>query len=192
MVKMICEINPKYKDYVETTKFGKEVLIGEMNRAVYGNVMSGLLFYQKLATFLEGEGYEPNPYDACTWNKQVKGSQMTIQLFVDDLCCSHKSQIELDKMMCIINQKFKTEKQELTVTNGNVHDYLGIKIDFSDPKLVRFTMYNFLEDILSEVDARGDMKGYAVTPAADKLFEIDRNSKDLSPQDADFFHRIVA
>ena len=192
MVKMICKINPKYEEYVATKKYSKRILIGEMNRAVYGNVMSGLLFYQKLATFLEGEGFEPNPYDACTWNKQLEGLQMTIQFFVDDLCCSHKSQIELDKMMHIINQKFKMEKQELTVTNGNVHDYLGITINFSYPKLVRFTMYDFLEDILSEVDAQGNMSGYAVTPAADKLFEIDENSEDLSVEDADFFHRIVA
>ena len=55
-------------------------------------------------------------------------------------------------MMEITNDYFKTDKQELTVTVGNVHEYLGITIDFSDPKLVRFTMYDFLEDILTEAD----------------------------------------
>ena len=93
--------------------------------------------------------------------------------------------------MYTVNQKFKTEKQELTVTNRNVHDYLRITIDSSDPKLVLFTMYDFLEDILSEVGARGDMAGHAVTPAADEVFEIDENSEDLSVEDADSFHRMV-
>ena len=72
---MICEINPEYREYVATTKHGKKILIGEMNKAVYGNVMSGILFYEKLAGFLDEQGFDPNPYDAYTWNKQVDGSQ---------------------------------------------------------------------------------------------------------------------
>ena len=78
------------------------------------------------------------------------------------------------------------------MTKGNVHEYLGITIDFSDPKLVRFTMYDFLEDILTEADTRGDMNDEAVTPANDKLFEIDEESEELDAEGAGFFHRMVA
>ena len=122
----------------------------------------------------------------------IDGSQMTIQFYVDDICCSHASQSEIDKMMKVTNDYFKTDKQELTVTVGNIHEYLGITIDFSDPKLVRFTMYDFLEDILTEADTGDDMNGEAVTPANDKLFEIDKESKELDAEGADFFHRMVA
>lgn len=159
MVDMICEIDSKYINYILVMNQGERILIGKMNKAIYNNVSSGLLFYQKLATFLEQEGFEVNPYNAFTWNKQVQGSKMTIQFYVDNICFSHKSQKELDKILSMINGKSKTKNQELTVTRGNVRDYLGITIDFSDPKLVQFTMYELLEGILSELDERGVMKG---------------------------------
>ena len=66
MVDMICEIDEKYRDYVHTNKKGNKVLVGEMNKAVYGNCLSGLIFYNKLADFLRDEGYSCNPYDKCT------------------------------------------------------------------------------------------------------------------------------
>ena len=53
-------------------------------------------------------------------------------------------------------------------------------------------MYDFLEDMLTEVDTRGDMNGEAVTPASDKLFKIDEESEELDTESADFFHHMVA
>ena len=38
MVDMICEIDDKYKEYVHTNKKGNRVLVGEMNKAVYGKM----------------------------------------------------------------------------------------------------------------------------------------------------------
>ena len=49
-----------------------------------------------------------------------------------------------------LNHKFKTNFQELAVTKGKVHDYLGINIDYSNDNYMKFTMYDFLEDVLSE------------------------------------------
>ena len=163
-----------------------------MNKVVYGNCLSGLIFYNKLADFLRDEGYSCNPYDECTWNKQVKGSQMTVQFFVNDLMVSHWSQEELEQMIERINAKFKTKTQELSVTRGDVHDYLGITIDYSNPLFVRFTMYDFLEDILSEAEGRRSMKGTAVTPATEDLFKIDRSLKPLKQEEQEYFHRTTA
>ena len=53
-------------------------------------------------------------------------------------------------------------------------------------------MYDFLEDILKEVDEKGDMLGTAITPASDKLFETDEKSEKLPPKEANYYHRIVA
>ena len=55
MVEMIINIDPKYEEYVFTTTKGRRILMGEMNKAVYGNVLSGILFYEKLVTYLASE-----------------------------------------------------------------------------------------------------------------------------------------
>ena len=34
---------------------------------------------------------------------------------------------------------------------GAIHTYLGITIDYSEHNKVKFTMYNYLEDILTEI-----------------------------------------
>ena len=91
-----------------------------------------------------------NPFDPCTFNKMVNGKQITVQFFVDDLHISCKNMDTIDGLIKDLNKKFKTNFQELAVTKGKVHDYLGINIDYSNKEYVKFTMYNFLEDVLSE------------------------------------------
>ena len=71
MVQLICDIKPKYKEYVFTTKNGKHILIGDMNKAVYGNMLSGILFYEKLATYLLSVSFESNGYDLYNYSNKV-------------------------------------------------------------------------------------------------------------------------
>ena len=97
---------------------------------------------------------------------------------------------EIDKLINDLNDKFRTNFQELAVNKGKVHDYLGINIDYSNSDYVKFTMYDFLEDVLEE--ARSDMKGTSNWPANSKLFEVDKGSPKLSLIDQDYFHRMVA
>jgi hypothetical protein len=68
-----------------------------------------------------------------------------------------------------------------------IHDYLGITIDYSKKQKVKFTMYDYLEDILDEIP--DDMKGTAPTPASDNLFDVDDGSPTLNEKESDFFHR---
>ena len=67
--------------------------------------------------------------------------------------------------MEIINKKFKTKTKELLITRGAIHDYLGMTLDWSNKDFIKITMYDFLQDILKEVDKKKDMKGTAATPA---------------------------
>ena len=83
-----------------------------------------------------------------------------------------------DGLIKDLNKKFKTNFQELAVTKGKIHDYIGINIDYSNNKYVKFTMYNFLEDVLSE--AQPDMNGQSKWPANAKLFNVDTTSTKLS------------
>ena len=49
-----------------------------------------MLFYEKLVTNLQQEGYKINPYNPCVANKMIDGAQYTISWHVDDLKFSPK------------------------------------------------------------------------------------------------------
>ncbi len=77
MVTMLCEIDPNYEQYV-TQEHGQPVLYVHILRAIYGMLMSGLLFYKKFRASVEAIGYVVNPYDPCVANKTINGKQHTI------------------------------------------------------------------------------------------------------------------
>ena len=73
----------------------------------------------------------------------------------------------------------------------SAHDYLGITINYGEEGKVKFTMYDFLKDIIAEAPA--DMNGIAVNPARDNLFETHEDtSPPLDTKTADLFHRTTA
>jgi hypothetical protein len=157
---------------------------------VYGTLLGAILFYQKLSKQLTDWGLVQNNYDPCTFNKTINGEQVTIQFNVDDLEISHKEQSVLDVILNDLDLKFGTKKEALTASTGLIHDYLGITINFDEPHKVKFTMIDYLEDILSEMPS--DMEGIAITPAQDDLFTVDESSPLLNVKDADFYHRTTA
>ena len=117
----------------------------------------------------------------------------TLLFYVDDIYASHKEQNVLDDLLKVINDKFKTDTQDLSITRGTNHDYIGMNIDFSGKDHVRITQYNFLEDILDKTSRHfGGMNGTSVTPAVSDVFTVDETSTSLSKQQAEYFHRITA
>jgi hypothetical protein len=190
MVSMICDIDPEYKKDVVYGKNGRKYLYAKLTKAVYGTLLGAILFYEKLSKQLEDWGYVPNCYDRCTFNKMVDGNQVTIQFHVDDLKISHMKQSVIDDVLDDLNKKFGTSKKPLAATFGDIHDYLGITIDCSEKGKVKSAMYDYLEDVLS--DMPDDMRGTSPTPASDNLFDVDEESTLLTEKEADFFHRTTA
>ena len=76
------------------------------------------------------------------------------------------------------------------VNRGKVHDYLGINIDYSNDQYVKFTMYNFIEDLLKE--ARVDMNGTSPWPASATLFNMNKQSPELRKEYSDYFYHMTA
>jgi hypothetical protein len=103
---------------------------------------------------------------------------------------SHKEQSVLDVILNDLDLKLGTTKKALTASTGLIHDYLGITINFDEPHKVKFTMIDYLEDILSEMPS--DMEGIVRTPAQDDLFTVDESSPLLNVKDADFYHHTTA
>jgi hypothetical protein len=141
MVSTICDIDSKYEKSIVYGRNGRNYVYAKLTKAVYGTLLGAILFYQKLSQKLIDWGYyESNYYDRCTFNKMIDGNQITIQFHVDDLKISHVKQSVIDEVLVDSNNKFGTSKKPLAATTGDVHDYLGLTIDYSKKNKAIFTM----------------------------------------------------
>ena len=57
----------------------------------------------------------------------------------------------------------------MTITQGQIHDYLGMSISYETAGEVHITMYDYLSKLIEGLPE--DMIGYKKTPAADYLFK---------------------
>ena len=190
MAELLCRVDPnKYTQY-RTTERGKATIYVRLKKALYGTLQAALLFWQNLSSFLTQElGFEINPYDQCVANKTINGSQCTVAWHVDDLKISHKKKKVLKWVVEKINNKYGKEAP-LTVHWGDAHEYLGMCLDYSVPGKVTFRMEEYLQTVLNETPR--DMTGTAITPATNRLFDVNPESVKLTREKADEFHHITA
>jgi hypothetical protein len=189
MAELFVRIDPtKYERYVVYVN-GKAIIYVRLKKALYGTLRAALLFWQRLSSQLEEWGFKPNAYDPCVMNKDINGTQCTILWHVDDLKISHISSDVVTSMIEMVESEFGKEAP-LTVTRGKVHIYLGMTIDYSTDGKVRFSMIDYIKDILDELP--GDMDGENTTPAANFLFDVDDDCENLDAETAEFFHHNTA
>ena len=123
-------------------------------------------------------------------NKMVSGRQCTVAWYVDDIKMSHENQQVLEDLLTLLNDEFGKEAP-LTVTQGKIHDYLGMVIDYTVPGKVKFTMKDFIQEVLDE--CLGElMKGASVTPAANHVFNVNPDCNKLGEEKASQFHHLTA
>ena len=75
--------------------------------------------------------------------------------------------------------KFRKEAP-LSITRGKVHDYLGMKLDFSKCGKVQILMVDYIKLMLGELP--DDMGGTATMPAAQHVFETNDNPQKLDEE----------
>ena len=143
---------------------GTSVMCGQIQRALYGSLAAALLCWNSRVGQLTSEGFEANPYDSCVMNKMENGKQCTVLWHVDDLKISHVDPQVNEGVLARLNTRYGQETV-LTVTRGDIHDYLGMTIDYSTDGKVVIRMDDYVENMLDEVP--DDMSGVHVTPAAD-------------------------
>jgi len=122
--------------------------------------------------------------DACVWNKIVKGNQVTVVIYVDDLMISSKSQEEVHKVRDLIEKEFI----EIKTKEGNEYSYLGMLLKKRDDGSIEINMKSYIESTLKEWQ-EGSYYEYAI-PADAKLNYVDPESPPS--QKKDLFHRLVA
>ncbi len=79
----------------------------------------------------------------------ITSQQMTICWHVDNLFFGHKDYQAVSNIIQWLQTWSKTPDKPLQATCGSVHDYLGKKIDFSNPGDISFDMVPYITKILN-------------------------------------------
>ena len=131
-------------------------------------------------------GFTLNSYDTCVANKTIFGKQCTIVWHVDDLKISHVNPNVVTNIIKTLSEKYG----KLQINRGKLHDYLGMQLDFTQPKAVKVVMTDYIKKLIK--DAGDKFKGNAVTPAKNNLFIINDFSPYLSVEFSQFFRTFTA
>jgi hypothetical protein len=189
LAELLTKVDPKlYTKYLGTER-GKPVMYVQLQKALYGTLSAAMLFWKDLSGHLYAEGFRANPYDSCVMNKVVEGKQCTVLWHVDDLKVSHVLHTVIEAVLGSLN-KWYGQETPLTVTRGDLHDYLGMTIDYGTEGKVKIRMDDYVDNLLEGLPE--DMNGKASTPAAEHLFKVDDGAAKLSPEASEMFHSITA
>jgi histone deacetylase 1/2 len=158
-------------------------LVVELRQALYGLVEAANLWYENLSGTLAKLGYEKSTSDPCVFNKWCDGKQCTICLHVDDLFVTCANASALDELEAGLTEAYKL----VTRHDGQVHSYIGMTFDYTDPGQLGVRMEGYVGDLLRDTETTGTAK----TPAAEDLFEFDPESGRLDAEESETFHSHV-
>jgi hypothetical protein len=167
---------------------GKKVLCVRVLRAIYGMLISSLLWYTKLKKDLEGINFKFNPYDPCVANRTVNGNQHTVRFHVDDLMSSHVDPKVNDKFLAWLDKKYGSYGK-VKASRGDKHTYLGMNFDFSQKGKVQIDMKEYVAEMIDEFPIK--ITSTRDTPAGDDLLSEGTGAK-LDKARAEQFHTTVA
>ena len=143
---------------------------------LYGIMKAALLFYIKFVKNLKSIGFELNPYDPCVANKIVDGAQLTVVWHVNDLKVSHVDAGVVTRMSVWLQKTYERLFYDgsgaMKLKRGKIHEYLGMKLDFSVAGQVKITMFDYIQEMLEDFHKFDPSKNVSRTPAADHLFIV--------------------
>ena len=116
---------------------------------------------------------------------------MKVTWHVDDLKVSHMESAELNFFGHYLRKNFG---EELTEHTGDIHDYLGIDLDFLKNGKLGVSMIKYLHKLLTGFSEYDTLKKGVKTPAHERLFEIrdEKEAEYLSDKQAQEFHHVTA
>jgi hypothetical protein len=190
LVDMLVDINPESyrRDIVLENR--KKVLYVEVLKAIYGMLAAALLWYKTFRKDLEDNRFVFNPYNPFVANKKVQGLQQTIVFHVDDLKSSRKSKSVNNKFEKLLNSMYG-KHGKVTAMRGQVHNYLGMELDYRKRGELKINMTKYVENMLNNFPVKLGKKDMAKTPAGDNLFNLGTGAK-LDTKRLEIFHTFMA
>ena len=124
-----------YKSHVTTDNKGVKQLLVQWQSALYGTMVTSLLYYHTFTNSLKDIGFNINPYDPCVATKMIDRQRMTICYHLDDCKLSHLRSKVNDRIIKWLRKeyesKFEYGSRKMNVSRGKVHKYLGMTLDYT-------------------------------------------------------------
>ena len=190
LVDYLDELFPgTYSEYI-ISKNNTKILYVEMKKALYGMMLSSLLFYKHFRKDLEEIGFKINPYDICVANRIINGKQQTVTWHVDDVKVSHKDEKVNKNFYEWCEKKYGSELNgHVKVSEGKIHEYLAMKLDYTEKGKVKIDMKDYIKDMIKEFPEV--LSKNIQCPWNTRLFDIAKDSKLLSMMKQNIFHTFV-
>jgi hypothetical protein len=171
----------------EDEDFKTGTIIVELDKALYGCIQSARRWYDALSRALMDMKFEVNSRDPCVFNWFDDNRTIIASVFIHvaDGYLSGKDESIISKFQEELNKKFPNG---ITYKSGNVHEYLGMVLDFGVKGKCHLTMQNYIEKIVN-VRRITTEKDY---PHTRELYKITADSNVLDKDEAAAFHRCVA
>jgi hypothetical protein len=198
LVDILVKISPDvYNSFFSRDKKGMKQLLVQCQNALYGTMVTSLLYYCKFVMSLMDIGFIINPYNPCVANKIIEGKQMNICFHVDDCKLSHHKKKVMDTMIEYIRQEYESIFEDrigaMTVSRGNIHKYIGMTLDYTVHGQIKITMFDYVNKILTDFDKAEPKRGGKKTSTSpDSLFKVDERCSKLAKNKAVEFHNLVA
>jgi len=158
-------------------KPGEYVLKIEKN--IYGGKQAGRVWNKHLVSRLESIGFHQSKIDECIF---YRGKTIYV-LYTDDSILAGPDEQEIEEIL----EDMKKAKLDITV-EGDICDFLGVKIDRRPDGTIHLTQPHLIEQILEEVRLDGDNVTTKLTPSKGSILKRYPNSE---PFDKHFDYRRV-
>jgi len=115
--------------------------------SLYVLLESAMLFYKKLVKDLQHYGFELNPYYPCVANKTVNWKQINVSWHVNDLNVSHVNPKEIYHFLKWVQETYGSNA-EVKSTCVKIHEYIGMKLDFSIDSQITIHMAGYVTTMI--------------------------------------------
>ena len=149
-----------------------------MLKALYGILVSLILYYKNFREDIEGIVFQVNPYDICVANQIKSENQQTVTNTVDYLIYRHVVPKINDKFVEWCEETYVSDNLgHVKVARGKIHDYLGMIVDFTQEGALNIDMKYYIKVMLKELPYK--IKATQKTLWTDKLLKIQENTMKL-------------
>jgi hypothetical protein len=165
---------------VLTEQERKEYVL-KLEKNLYGQKQAGRVWYLHLKDNLLKLGFKPSEHDEWVFNH---GSTIFI-VYTDDTILLGPSKEEIDNLVKLLEQTFKIEDQ------GELSDYLGIKIERKTDGTLKWTQPTLIHSILKDLRLEGEglknqPKIRTIPASSTVALTYHQDSPDHNPSEFDY------
>jgi hypothetical protein len=122
---------------------GKEDLVCNLKRSLYGLKQSPRQWYKRFDSFMLSHGFKRSEFDSCVYIKFVNGSPIYLLLYVDDMLIAAKSKKDIAALKSQLSSEF--EMKDL----GAAKKILGMEITRDrNSGLLFLSQQNYIKKVL--------------------------------------------